>query len=72
MGKTYIIAEIGINHNGDIKLAKELISQARENLSAWHLIVTPLSAMAITLFLITFIGEAVREAFDPKTYSRLR
>jgi len=50
----------------------ELISQARENLSAWHLIVTPLSAMAITLFLITFIGEAVREAFDPKTYSRLR
>jgi len=25
MGKTYIIAEIGINHNGDINLAKELI-----------------------------------------------
>ena len=26
----------------------------------------------ITIFLITFIGEAVREAFDPKVYSRLR
>jgi len=25
MGKTFIIAEIGINHNGDIKIAKELI-----------------------------------------------
>jgi len=25
MGKTYVIAEIGINHNGDINLAKELI-----------------------------------------------
>ena len=25
MSKTYIIAEIGINHNGDINLAKELI-----------------------------------------------
>ena len=25
MNKTYVIAEIGINHNGDMKLAKELI-----------------------------------------------
>ena len=28
MRKTYIIAEIGINHNGDIELAKELIKTA--------------------------------------------
>jgi len=28
MAKTYIIAEIGINHNGDIKLAKQLIGKA--------------------------------------------
>lgn len=28
MGKTFIIAEIGINHNGDIKLAKKLIDVA--------------------------------------------
>lgn len=28
MQKTYIIAEIGINHNGDINLAKELINTA--------------------------------------------
>jgi hypothetical protein len=27
--QTYIIAEIGINHNGDIKLAKELIDSAK-------------------------------------------
>jgi len=31
MGKTYIIAEIGINHNGDINLAKELINQASQD-----------------------------------------
>lgn len=30
MSKTYIIAEIGINHNGDINLAKELIDTAAE------------------------------------------
>jgi ABC-type microcin C transport system permease subunit YejE len=28
--------------------------------------------MFITLILVTFIGEAIREAFDPKEYSRLR
>ena len=28
MKKIHIIAEIGINHNGDIKLAKKLIDEA--------------------------------------------
>ena len=28
--KTYVIAEIGINHNGDIKLAKQLIDKASD------------------------------------------
>jgi N-acetylneuraminate synthase len=30
MGHTFIIAEIGINHNGDMKIAKELIKQSKE------------------------------------------
>ena len=50
----------------------ELMAQGRTNLQYWHLIVAPLSAIGGTLFLITFIGEAVREAFDPKVHSRLR
>ena len=50
----------------------ELMAQGRTNLQYWHLIVAPLSAMGGTLFLITFIGEAIREAFDPKVHSRLR
>jgi len=28
--------------------------------------------MFLTLIAIVFIGEAIREAFDPKVYSRLR
>ena len=31
MSKTYVIAEIGINHNGDINLAKQLIDKAEES-----------------------------------------
>tara|TARA_Y100000590_G_scaffold159760_2_gene183264 strand:- start:456 stop:1730 length:1275 start_codon:yes stop_codon:yes gene_type:complete len=50
----------------------ELLVQGKSNLQYWHLIVVPLLAIGVTLFLITFIGEAIREAFDPKVYSRLR
>lgn len=50
----------------------ELLSQAKQNLKEWHLVVFPLGALFITLQLIVFIGEAVREAFDPKVLSRLR
>lgn len=38
----------------------------------WWLIIVPLAAMFVTLLLVTFIGEAIREAFDPKVFSRLR
>jgi len=31
MNKTYVIAEIGINHNGDIDLAKQLIDKAKQS-----------------------------------------
>lgn len=31
MNKTYVIAEIGINHNGDLNLAKELINGAKKS-----------------------------------------
>jgi len=50
----------------------ELIGQGTEHLTDWWLIFFPLAAVFITLLLIVFIGEGVREAFDPKEYSRLR
>ena len=50
----------------------ELIGQGVDNLTKWWLVFFPLAAMFITLLLIVFIGEAVREAFDPKEFSRLR
>ena len=30
MDKTFVIAEIGVNHNGSIKLAKKLVLKAKE------------------------------------------
>ncbi len=37
-----------------------------------HLVVVPMIALAVTLFAVVMVGEAVREAFDPKVFSRLR
>ena len=50
----------------------ELIGQGMQNLSKWWLVFYPLGVMFVTLLLVVFIGEAVREAFDPREYSRLR
>jgi microcin C transport system permease protein len=50
----------------------ELIGQGMNNLTKWWLVFFPLGVMFVTLLLVVFVGEAVREAFDPKEYSRLR
>ncbi|MBT2188241.1 ABC transporter permease [Sphingobium nicotianae] len=44
----------------------ELLSQARNNLNAPWLGIAGFSVMAIMLSLLIFIGEAVRDAFDPR------
>lgn len=44
----------------------ELIHQGTQNIFEWHLVVFPLLAIFLTLQATVFIGEAVREAFDPQ------
>ena len=50
----------------------ELIDQALqpENRDKLWLTFAPFAALTVTLVLVVFIGESVREAFDPKQYSR--
>jgi ABC-type microcin C transport system permease subunit YejE len=50
----------------------ELIDQALqlENRNKLWLTFAPFGAITITLVLVVFIGESVREAFDPKQYAR--
>ncbi len=50
----------------------ELLSQGTSDIHYWWLVTFPLLFLFITLIGITFIGEAAREAFDPKKVSRLR
>jgi microcin C transport system permease protein len=50
-----------------------LLRQGLENVKFYpHLTYVPTAALALTLFATVMVGEAVREAFDPKVFSRLR
>lgn len=48
----------------------ELIRLGTEDMDSYWIVLSVVSAMIIVLFLINSIGEAVREAFDPKKISR--
>lgn len=50
----------------------ELIGQGVNNIFSWWLVLFPFGALFITLLLVVFIGEAIREAFDPRQFARLR
>lgn len=44
----------------------ELLAQGKENIEAWWLSVTTFIVLVGTLMLLIFIGEALREALDPR------
>lgn len=44
----------------------ELIFQGMNNINSWWLVVFPLGSVFLTLIAIVFIGESIREAFNPK------
>jgi len=50
----------------------ELVGQGVANIFSWWLVLFPFGALFVTLMLVVFIGEAIREAFDPRVFSRLR
>jgi microcin C transport system permease protein len=47
----------------------ELLQQGWANLDAWWMVGSVVAAMIVTLTTVTFVGEAVREAFDPKLHT---
>ena len=47
----------------------ELLQQGRANLDSWWIAGSVVTAMIVTLTTVTFVGEAVREAIDPKMHT---
>ena len=50
----------------------QMLDIGLQNITKWWMVFSPVAAQFFTLLSIVFIGEGVREAFDPKVYSRLR
>jgi len=50
----------------------QLLEVGLQNISKAWMVFAPVGALFVTLLMVMFIAEAVREAFDPKVYSRLR
>ncbi len=46
----------------------ELLKQGTDNLESPWIVTSVVVAMTLVLMLVTFIGEAIREAFDPKAF----
>lgn len=49
----------------------ELLAQAQQYRWAWWLILYPFLSLFIVMLLGVFIGEGIRNAYDPKRYTRL-
>ncbi|MDY0006574.1 MAG: ABC transporter permease [Spongiibacteraceae bacterium] len=48
----------------------ELLKQGTDNLESLWIVLSVVGAMTLVLMLVTYIGEAIREAFDPRSFSR--
>ena len=48
----------------------EMLSQGKDNLDALWIVSSVVIAIVLVLTMVTFVGEAIREAFDPKKYSK--
>ena len=44
----------------------ELLSQGKNNIDAWWISLSTFAVLVITLLLLTFMGDALRDALDPR------
>jgi len=48
----------------------ELLSQGKANIDAWWISLSTLGVLVLTLLLLTFMGDALRDALDPRKQDR--
>ena len=49
----------------------ELLSQGKANIDAWWISLSTFAVLAMTLLLLTFMGDALRDALDPRKVDQL-
>lgn len=48
----------------------EMLSQGKDNLDALWIVASVVTSIVVVLTMVTFVGEAIREAFDPKKHTK--
>ena len=48
----------------------ELLSQGKNNIDAWWISISTFAVLVVTLLLLTFMGDALRDALDPRKQDR--
>ena len=48
----------------------ELLAQGKSNIDAWWISLSTFGVLVLTLLLLTFMGEALRDALDPRQINR--
>jgi microcin C transport system permease protein len=57
---------LGLGVPSSVPSLGELLKQGKANLDAWWIIVPTFVLLTLTMLLLTFIGEALRDAFDTR------
>ena len=57
---------LGLGVPSSVPSLGELLKQGKNNLDAWWIIVPTFALLVLTMLLLTFIGDALRDAFDTR------
>jgi microcin C transport system permease protein len=57
---------LGLGVPSTVPSLGELVRQGKSNLDAWWIIFPTFAVLVVTLLLLTFIGDALRDAFDTR------
>jgi microcin C transport system permease protein len=57
---------LGLGVPSSVPSLGELLKQGKANLDAWWIIVPTFALLVVTMLLLTFIGDALRDAFDTR------
>lgn len=57
---------LGLGVPPDTPSLGELLSQGKNNLDAWWISLSTFAVLVLTLLLLTFMGDALRDALDPR------
>ncbi len=57
---------LGLGVPADVPSLGEMLAQGKNNLDAWWISLSTFGVLVVTLLLLTFIGDALRDALDPR------